>query len=133
MAFKRKVMRRGKKVDLLVEQANKKIDKVFNSPEDIKEYLSFMSKFYNYSFKNSILIEEQFRGARAVGSFAFWKEKGYVVNKGEKGIKILVPTKLGDRFEAEDGTIKLVSKATEREKSLNKRDEIRVYSRKNFI
>ena len=66
MAFKKKSNEeRKKEVDLLVEQANKKIDKVFNSPEDIKEYLSFMSKFYNYSFKNSILIEEQFRGARA--------------------------------------------------------------------
>ncbi|WP_338880526.1 ImmA/IrrE family metallo-endopeptidase [Clostridium perfringens] len=125
MAFKKKSNEeRKKEVDLLVEQANKKIDKVFNSPEDIKEYLSFMSKFYNYSFKNSILIEEQFRGARAVGSFAFWKEKGYVVNKGEKGIKILVPTKLGDRFEAEDGTIKLVSKATEREKALIKETKL---------
>ncbi|MGV1104018.1 ImmA/IrrE family metallo-endopeptidase [Clostridium perfringens] len=125
MAFKKKSNEeRKKEVDLLVEQANKKIDKVFNSSEDIKEYLSFMSKFYNYSFKNSILIEEQFRGARAVGSFAFWKEKGYVVNKGEKGIKILVPTKLGDRFEAEDGTIKLVSKATEREKALIKETKL---------
>ncbi|WP_415308768.1 ImmA/IrrE family metallo-endopeptidase, partial [Clostridium perfringens] len=129
MNYNRKVRKssseeKKKVVDLLVERANKKIDKVFNSPEDIKEYLSFMSKFYNYSFKNSILIEEQFRGARAVGSFAFWKEKGYVVNKGEKGIKILVPTKLGDRFEAEDGTIKLVSKATEREKVLIKEKKL---------
>ena len=46
MAFKKKSNEeRKKEVDLLVEQANKKIDKVFNSPEDIKEYLSFMSKF----------------------------------------------------------------------------------------
>ncbi|EHK2347326.1 MAG: LPD25 domain-containing protein [Clostridium perfringens] len=113
-----------KEIDLLVKQANEKIDKVFSSPNDLKEYLSFMAKFHNYSYKNSILIEEQFRGAVAVGSFAFWKEKGYSVNKGEKGIKILVPTKLGDRFIAEDGTIKLISKASEKEKLLIKSGDL---------
>ncbi|MCX0386805.1 ImmA/IrrE family metallo-endopeptidase [Clostridium perfringens] len=113
-----------KEIDLLVKQANEKIDKVFSSPNDLKEYLSFMAKFHNYSYKNSILIEKQFRGAVAVGSFAFWKEKGYSVNKGEKGIKILVPTKLGDRFIAEDGTIKLISKASEKEKQLIKSGDL---------
>ncbi|WP_283702882.1 ImmA/IrrE family metallo-endopeptidase [Clostridium perfringens] len=113
-----------KEIDLLVKQADEKIEKVFSSPNDLKEYLSFMAKFHNYSYRNSILIEEQFRGAVAVGSFAFWKEKGYSVNKGEKGIKILVPTKLGDRFIAEDGTIKLISKASEKEKQLIKSGDL---------
>ncbi|HAT4273370.1 TPA: ImmA/IrrE family metallo-endopeptidase [Clostridium perfringens] len=111
-------------MDLLVKQADEKIEKVFRSPNDLKEYLSFMAKFHNYSYKNSILIEKQFRGAVAVGSFAFWKEKGYSVNKGEKGIKILVPTKLGDRFIAEDGTIKLISKTSEKEKQLIKSGDL---------
>ncbi|WP_415331610.1 ImmA/IrrE family metallo-endopeptidase [Clostridium perfringens] len=115
-----------KEIDLLVKQANEKIDKVFSSPNDLKEYLSFMAKFHNYSYKNSILIEKQFRGAVAVGSFAFWKEKGYSVNKGEKGIKILIPTKLGDRFIAEDGTIKLISKASEKEKQLIKSGDLEI-------
>lgn len=131
MAYKKKEYKssksqeeKRKEIDLLVKQADEKIDKVFSSPNDLKEYLSFMAKFHNYSYKNSILIEEQFRGAVAVGSFAFWKEKGYLVNKGEKGIKILVPTKLGDRFIAEDGTIKLISKASEKEKQLIKSGEL---------
>ncbi len=131
MAYKKKEYKisksqeeKRKEIDLLVKQANEKIDKVFRSPNDLKEYLSFMAKFHNYSYKNSILIEKQFRGAVAVGSFAFWKEKGYSVNKGEKGIKILVPTKLGDRFIAEDGTIKLISKASEKEKQLIKSGDL---------
>ncbi|MFY8258323.1 pentapeptide repeat-containing protein [Clostridium perfringens] len=131
MAYKKKEYKssksqeeKRKEIDLLVKQADEKIDKVFSSPNDLKEYLSFMAKFHNYSYKNSILIEEQFRVAVAVGSFAFWKEKGYLVNKGEKGIKILVPTKLGDRFIAEDGTIKLISKASEKEKQLIKSGEL---------
>jgi len=113
-----------KDIDLLVKQVDEKIDKVFSSPNDLKEYLSFMAKFHNYSYRNSILIEEQFWGAVAVGSFVFWKEKGYSVNKGEKGIKILVPTKIGDRFIAEDGTIKLISKASEKEKQLIQNGEL---------
>lgn len=131
VAYKKKEYKSGKsqeekrkEIDLLVKQADEKIDKVFSSPNDLKEYLSFMAKFHNYSYRNSILIEEQFRGAVAVGSFTFWKEKGYSVNKGEKGIKILVPTKLGDRFIAEDGTIKLISKANEKEKQLIKSGEL---------
>ncbi|ELC8466047.1 pentapeptide repeat-containing protein [Clostridium perfringens] len=131
MAYKKKEYKssksqeeKRKEIDLLVKQADEKIDKVFSSPNDLKEYLSFMAKFHNYSYRNSILIETQFRGAIAVGSFAFWKEKGYLVNKGEKGIKILVPTKLGDRFIAEDGTIKLLSKASEKEKQLIKSGDL---------
>ncbi|WP_243447436.1 ImmA/IrrE family metallo-endopeptidase [Clostridium perfringens] len=131
MAYKKKEYKSSKSqeekrkdIDLLVKQADEKIDKVFSSPNDLKEYLSFMAKFHNYSYRNSILIEEQFRGAVVVGSFAFWKEKGYSVNKGEKGIKILVTTKLGDRFIAEDGTIKLISKANEKEKQLIKSGEL---------
>ena len=131
MAYKKKEYKSSKSqeekrkdIDLLVKQVDEKIDKVFSSPNDLKEYLSFMAKFHNYSYRNSILIEEQFRGAVAVGSFVFWKEKGYSVNKGEKGIKILVPTKIGDRFIAEDGTIKLISKANEKEKQLIKSGEL---------
>ncbi len=133
MAYKKKEYKssksqeeKRKEIDLLVKQADEKIDKVFSSPNDFKEYLSFMAKFHNYSYRNSILIETQFRGAIAVGSFAFWKEKGYLVNKGEKGIKILVPTKLGDRFIAEDGTIKLLNKASEKEKQLIKSGDLEI-------
>ncbi|EPZ61880.1 ltrC-like domain protein [[Clostridium] sordellii ATCC 9714] len=81
------------KVDLLVETANDTISSYFQSPEDMKKYLDFMSKFYKYSPRNIALIENQFMVAKAVGSFKFWKDNGFTVNKGEKGIKILVPTK----------------------------------------
>ncbi|UDK94876.1 hypothetical protein EYB33_00555 (plasmid) [Lysinibacillus sphaericus] len=51
-----------------------------------------MSIFYNYSLRNMALIQNQFRGASAVGSFKFWQDKGASVKKGEKGIQIFVPT-----------------------------------------
>ena len=82
------------KVDSLVEEANYKIMTYFKEPEQMKEYLDYMAKFHNYSPRNLALIENQFEGARAVGSFKFWSDNGFKVNKGEKGIKILAPTKI---------------------------------------
>jgi hypothetical protein len=82
-----------KEIEKLTEDRNEQVEKFFKTPEQMKEYLHFMSKFYNYSPRNSVLIQKQFSGAEAVGSFTFWKNKGYSVQKGEKGIKIVVPTK----------------------------------------
>lgn len=81
-----------KELDKLTEDFSNKIDSYFVSQDSIKEHLEFMSKFHNYSLRNMTLIDDQFRGANAVGSFNFWKDKGAFVKKGEKGIKILAPS-----------------------------------------
>lgn len=88
----------------------------FHSPGQLKEYLDFMGKFYQYSPKNTALIDSQFSGAEAVGSFSFWKEKGFPVNKGEKGLKVLVPNRLGEQFKNNDDEWKPVQYATQQEK-----------------
>lgn len=115
-----------KEVNNLLEKANEGIEKCFTSPEHFKELISYMSKFYNYSFRNTFLIQEQFKGAVAVGSYAFWKEKGFTVNKGEKGIKILVPNRLSDYFINSKGEEVKLSKATPEEKRLIEQGEIEV-------
>ncbi len=115
-----------KEVNELLKKANEGIENYFTTPEHFKELASYMSKFYNYSFRNIFLIQEQFEGALAVGSYAFWKEKGFTVNKGEKGIKILVPNKLSDYFINEKGEEVKLSKATLEEKSLIEQVEIEV-------
>lgn len=81
-----------KELNELTERVEQKIDAFFTSRESLIEHLRFLSQFHNYSVRNMMLIDDQFEGARAVGSFPFWKSKGVMVNKGEKGIKILVPT-----------------------------------------
>ena len=113
-------------VNNLLEKANEGLEKCFTSPEHFKELISYMSKFYNYSFRNTFLIQEQFKGALAVGSYAFWKEKGFTVNKGEKGIKILVPNRLSDYFINSKGEEVKLSKATPEEKRLIEQGEIEV-------
>ena len=115
-----------KEVNELLKKANEGIENCFTAPEHFKELASYMSKFYNYSFRNTFLIQEQFKGALAVGSYAFWKEKGFTVNKGEKGIKILVPNKLSDYFINEKGEEVKLSKATPEEKRLIEQGEIEV-------
>ena len=121
MAFRKKTKEQKEaEIKTLLENADKEIEKFFDTPEAIKEYLSFMSRFYNYSYNNSILIQRQFKGAQAVGSYAFWKEKGFTINKGEKGIKILVPYKSKPRFKDENGEIKTIDEANEKEKKLIK-------------
>lgn len=115
-----------KEVNNLLEKANEGIEKCFTSPEHFKELISYMSKFYNYSLRNTFLIQEQFKGAVAVGSYTFWKEKGFIVNKGEKGIKILVPNRLSDYFINSKGEEVKLSKATPKEKILIEQGEIEV-------
>ena len=113
-------------VNNLLQKAKVGIENCLTTPEQLKELAIYMGKFHNYSLRNTLLIQEQFKGALAVGSYAFWKEKGFVVNKGEKGIKILVPNKLSDYFINSKGEEVKLSKATVEEKKLIEQGEIEV-------
>ncbi|XLP25910.1 LPD25 domain-containing protein (plasmid) [Bacillus toyonensis] len=103
-------------VQALTKKMGKSVEGYFRTPGDLKEYLSFMAKFYHYSPSNISLIQSQFEGASAVGSFSFWKEKGFAVKKGEKGIQILVPNRTVPKFKDKEGTWKTVTKASVEEK-----------------
>ncbi|WJE61663.1 LPD25 domain-containing protein [Bacillus mycoides] len=103
-------------VQALTKKMEKSIEGYFRTPGDLKDYLSFMAKFYHYSPSNISLIQSQFEGAKAVGSFSFWKEKGFAVKKGEKGIQILVPNRTVAKFKDKEGTWKTITKASEEEK-----------------
>lgn len=111
-------------VDDIMKSTNEKLDNYFKNPNDIKEYLKYMSKFYKYSIGNCSLIEKQFSGANAVGSFKFWKDNGFSVNKGEKGIQILTPAPIKKFIDA-NGNEKLLYTATKEEKSKLKKGELK--------
>lgn len=118
-------------VDEIIKKTNEKLNNYFESADDIKEYLTFMSKFHNYSVGNCALIQNQFKGAYAVGSYNFWKEKGFPVKRGEKGIQILVPTPI-KRFIDENGKSQYVSKATKEQKEKIKNGELESYTRMGY-
>jgi hypothetical protein len=59
--------------------------------EALQSYLSALSKFHKYSFRNVMLILSQRPEATRVAGFQTWKKIGRWVKKGEKGIAVIVP------------------------------------------
>lgn len=113
-----------KTVDEILKDTNERLDSYFKSPEDMKACLTYMSKFHKYSIGNCSLIEQQFEGAIAVGSFKFWKDNGFSVTKGEKGIQILVPAPLKKFIDAE-GEERYYFSASKDEKAKIKKGELK--------
>ena len=75
----------------ITDRLEQGIKELFES-ERYKEYLRVMSKFYNYSFNNTMLIAMQKPDASYVAGFNAWKNNFQRnVIKGEKGIRILAP------------------------------------------
>ena len=60
-------------------------------PELLTDYLAFKAQFYQYSPTNTMLIHLQNPHATFVGSYTFWKNKGYGIKKGQHHIKISRP------------------------------------------
>ncbi|HDX7086023.1 TPA: ImmA/IrrE family metallo-endopeptidase [Clostridioides difficile] len=112
------------KIEGHLKLVDKKVELHLNTKEEIENYLKFMAKFYDYSNGNRILIEKQFTGAEAVGSFKFWKEKGFAVKRGEKGVKILVPC-FSKYLMYENGETKNLKDASKEELEKVKRGEIK--------
>lgn len=108
----------------LTETMNESIASYFETPEQMAEHLEFMMQFYNYSLRNTALIQNQFSGAQAVGSYKFWQEKGFQVQKGEKAIRILVPNRTQPKFKGDDGKWKGIKYATTQEKERIKAGEL---------
>jgi len=77
--------------------------------EKFKRCLDAMSKFYNYSVNNVLLIAMQMPSATHVASYTCWRDKFHrQVLKGEKGLTIIAPTPHKKQYESEvlkeDGT-----------------------------
>lgn len=58
------------------EHAFQKIREYTQSPEDLMEYMDFMSKFPQLSPRNVALIHEQWNGANAVATYDQWQAMG---------------------------------------------------------
>ncbi|MEA4804999.1 ArdC-like ssDNA-binding domain-containing protein [Acetobacterium wieringae] len=62
-------------------------------PAVMAEFFQFEAQFYQYSARNQLLVYQQNKHASVVGSFKHFHDQGYQVQKGERGMKILVPVK----------------------------------------
>lgn len=75
----------------ITDKLEQGIKELFESVR-FKEYLTTMSKFYNYSFNNTLLIAMQKPNATLIAGYTSWQRNfDRHVMKGEKGIKILAP------------------------------------------
>lgn len=76
----------------ITDKLEQGIQDLFNS-DKYREYLNTMSKFHNYSFRNTVLIVMQNPQASLVAGYGAWQKKfKRQVRKGEKGISILAPS-----------------------------------------
>lgn len=91
----------------ITEQIEQGVQELFQS-DMFKNYLDTMSKFYNYSFGNCLLIAMQRPDATRVAGFKAWNSFNRHVRKGEKGIKILAPCPVKFTKEEDDGSTKEV-------------------------
>ena len=76
MAFKGKkktLEEKMKEIEELTAGMDQQIESYFVSEKAMREHLAFMANFHHYSQRNMTLIDKQFMGAQAVGSFHFWK------------------------------------------------------------
>ena len=82
----------AEKLKEITDRLEQGIAELFDS-ERYREYLKVMSKFHNYSFRNTVLIAMQKPDASLVAGFSAWK-KNFERNvmKGQKGIKIIAPS-----------------------------------------
>jgi antirestriction protein ArdC len=82
----------AKQITELKDGIEEKIQSFLADTGELKKFIEFRrSNFYSYSINNTILIHKQHPDASYVAGFKKWKDLGYHVRKGERGIKILVP------------------------------------------
>lgn len=65
--------------------------KELQSTDNWHSMLQSVFNFRRYSFQNMVLILSQNRYATNCAGFNTWREMGYTVRKGEKGLRILAP------------------------------------------
>ncbi len=80
------------KLQEITDKLEKGVKDLFSS-DQYKKYLTVMSKFHRYSFRNTLLIMMQKPDASMVAGYGAWQKNfKRQVRKGEKGIKIIAPS-----------------------------------------
>ena len=91
----------AEKLKEITDRLEQGIAELFDS-ERYREYLKVMSKFHNYSFRNTVLIAMQKPDASLLAGFSAWKNNfERNVMRGQKGIKIIAPSPFKIRQEVE--------------------------------
>jgi hypothetical protein len=99
------------KKDLIIAKLDSYVNDLANATDQaamdaaIRNYLSFYSKFHNYSLTNSFLIYLQKKDATRVAGFKTWKKNNRGVKKGATAISIWFPMKITDKVETDTANV----------------------------
>ena len=74
---------------------------VFDNPMNLQDYLLVQANFNRYSVRNALLIAAQMPSASVLHSYTEWKQGGYSVRQGVKGVAVLEP---GNEYIRRDGS-----------------------------
>lgn len=88
------------------EQLKEALENI-HANESWLDYLAFQSKFYDYSFNNTLLIYSQKPDASYVSGYKQWQSFNRYVKRGELGIKIFAPIKYKVKDESGDEFLRL--------------------------
>ncbi|AFA47941.1 ArdC-like ssDNA-binding domain-containing protein [Acetobacterium woodii] len=101
-------------------------------PSAMADYFAFGAKFYQYSAKNQLLVYLQNEHASFVGSYKFFQNQGYQVQKGERGMKIFTPVKCSYFYRTGEKQSTPLKDATKYERELINQGIIEVKSTVRF-
>lgn len=111
-----------------LENIQNKANKLLKNPALMKEFISFSSKFYDYSINNQILIYLQNPDAQFVGSKSFFNRQKITLKKEElmKSLKIVRPEIREYFYSEQSKSYKTISEATQQEKEQIEQGKIKV-------
>lgn len=92
--------RRKQERDAVYAMVDTTTERMAASGEVFQDYLDVQSRFDRYSVRNAILITAQNKDATMLASFDDWKADNISIQKGAKGISIMVP----DEYRRRDGS-----------------------------
>lgn len=98
--------------------ADDTVNRICNSPQQLKHYLEQCGRFYKYSFEEQVMIYAQRPTATAVATYDIWtKRMNRYIKRGAKGIRLLNG---GYLFDESDTGMKRDSAAVPRWEMLEK-------------
>ncbi|MEG0617597.1 MAG: ImmA/IrrE family metallo-endopeptidase [Oscillospiraceae bacterium] len=113
-----------------------RLDSLYNSfeenPKALTDFLTFKSKFYSYSLRNTLLIFSQKRDATFIGSKTKFAELGYNILPECKDKGMYAYKCVKSYFFYRDKKPINTSKATNEEKELLKSGKLKTYNKKYF-
>ena len=92
--------RRNQEREAVYAMVDSTTERMAANGEVFQDYLDVQARFDRYSVKNCILITAQNKDATKLATFDDWKADNISIQKGAKGISIMVP----DEYRRRDGT-----------------------------